>query len=233
MRLDEAEKILNENGYELINEDLGYFINSICSIPFGGLLGPVIIFFIWILAASGISGIIYGTGIGIKNIFHSIFKHITKRNKQDKIIIDSFIEALESLKKKENKEKLAKLIFDKIDFINYCNNKYIKTLDQFLLRDEISISDEDKNAYKKYDNDDILDIQINIRKMMIIKFLKGMLPKNLKLDKDSISTLTSVIVQLGYYYDSHTDVKEFEDSLDFNSLIDIIVNNISHYDYKE
>lgn len=227
MRLDEAEKILNKNGYELINEDLVSFIGS------GSALAPVVVFFIYVLGGFSFVGSLYGIGKGIEKIFSILVKRFTRRTKEDKIILNSFIETLESLKKKENQKKLAKIIFDKMDFINYCNNEYIKTLDQFLLYDTISISDREKEYYKKHNTDDDEDIQCNIRREMIIKFLKGMLPKSLKLDKDSISTLTSVIVLLGYSYYGIDDYKENEFSLDFNSLIDIIVNNINNYDYKE
>lgn len=223
MRLDEAEKILNKNGYELINEDLVSFIGT------GGPLASITCFFLVALFAGGWLSALYGIGKGIEKIFSIIVKRLTRRTKEERIILDSFIEALEGLKKKENKEKFAKIIFDKLDLLGYCNNKYIRTMDQFLLQDDIYIDNEVRERYKKNYNDDDIDIQCNIRNEMITDFLEKMLPKGLKLDKKSISTLTSVIVSLGYYRHGYPeDYKENEFSLDFNSLIDIIVNNINH-----
>jgi len=232
MRLDEAEKILNKNGYELINEDLASFLGS------GNPQAGITCFFLVVLYIGGLSGAIYGLGIGIKKIFSIIVKRLTRRltrrTKEERIVLEAFVEALEGLKKKENKYKFAEIIFDKLDLLGYCNNKYIRTMDQFLLRDDIYIDNEVRERYKKNYNDDDIDIQCNIRNEMITDFLEKMLPKGLKLDKKSISTLTSVIVSLGYYiYGYPEDYKENEFSLDFNSLIDIIVNNINHYDYKE
>jgi hypothetical protein len=178
-----------------------------------------------------LSGAIYGLGIGIKKIFSIIVKRLTRRTKEERIVLEAFVEALEGLKKKENKHKFAEIIFDKLDLIGYCNNKYIRTMSQFVLLDTIYIDDKAKERYQTKNAE---EIQINIRKEMIIEFLDAMLPKGLKLDRKSISTLTSLIVQLGYYYEGMGDnYKEDQFSLDFNSLIDIIVNNINHYDYKE
>jgi uncharacterized membrane protein len=43
MRLDEAEKILNKNGYELINEDFASFLGS------GNPLAGIICFFLVVI----------------------------------------------------------------------------------------------------------------------------------------------------------------------------------------
>lgn len=226
MRLNEAEKILNQNGYELINEDLVSFIGS------GSALVPVVVFFIYVLGGFGLFGSLWGIGKGIEKIFSIIVKRLTRRTKEERIVLEAFVEALEGLKKKENKYKFAEIIFDKLDLIRYCNNKYIRTMSQFVLLDTIYIDDEAKKLYQGKNEE---EIQINIRKEMIIKFLNAMLPKGLKLDRKSISILTALIVQLGYYYEGSMgdNYIENEFSLDFNALIDFIVNNINHYDYKE
>ena len=223
MELNEAESILNKNGYELINEDLVSFIGT------GGPLASITGFFLVALFAGGCLSAIRGIGKGIEKIFSIIVKRLTRKTKEDKIILDSFIKALEGLKKKENKEKFAKIIFDKLDLIGYCNNKYIRTMDQFLLVDEIYIDNKVRERYKKDYNDDDIDIQCNIRDEMITLFLEKMLPKGLKLDNKSRKILTNVIVELGFCYAGYPDDNEFF----FILSIDTIVNNIKHYDYKE
>ena len=223
MRLDEAEKILNKNGYELINEDLASFLGS------GNPLAGITCFFLVVLYMGGLSGAIYGLGIGIKKFFSIIVKRLTRRTKEERIVLEAFVEALEGLKKKENKEKFAKIIFDKLDLIGYCNNKYIRTMDQFLLVDEIYIDNKVRERYKKDYNDDDIDIQCNIRDEMITLFLEKMLPKGLKLDNKSRKILTNVIVELGFCYAGYPDDNEFF----FILSIGTIVDNIKHYDYKE
>lgn len=105
MELNEAKKILNENGYEMeLNEDWASF----CAAS-PGIAGIIVFFAVVFPALSGF-GILYGIG----KLISSIFKKITMRTQQDKVIIDTFKKQLEKLYDDDNKIKLAEYIFDKL-----------------------------------------------------------------------------------------------------------------------
>ena len=55
-----------------------------------------------------------GIYYGISKLITSIFKKITMRTQQDKVILDSFKKQLEKLYDYNNKIKLAKYIFNKL-----------------------------------------------------------------------------------------------------------------------
>ena len=149
-----------------------------------------------------------GIYYGISKLITSIFKKITMRTQQDKVILDSFKKQLEKLYDYNNKIKLAKYIFNKLK------------IDKQGVEHFITIKDEERNILVRKFLNNYLPKGIKLDCNSVDYIYKLLYELALLLEQET--HFSSRTYELGLFAD--------ENSID--EFIDEIIHNIDNYEYK-